>query len=115
MNRLLERDGWAALAAQEPVDTGATALLAAGLEIRREATGDARYDAVLRRLGRFLIAQTEPSGAVLAYYDSARGAPIPGEYSKYFTGEAYWALARLHRAFPGEGWGRAANRIGAPA
>jgi len=38
---------------------------------------------------------------------------VPGEYSKYYTGEAYWALARLHRAFPGEGWGEAADRIGA--
>ena len=38
---------------------------------------------------------------------------MPGEYSKYYTGEAYWALARLHRAFPGEGWGEAADRIGA--
>ena len=38
---------------------------------------------------------------------------MAGEYSKYYTGEAYWALARLHRAFPGEGWGEAADRIGA--
>jgi small neutral amino acid transporter SnatA (MarC family) len=34
-------------------------------------------------------------------------------HSKYFTGEAYMALARLDRAFPGEGWGAAARRIGA--
>ena len=113
LDRLLERDGWAALAADGRVATGATALLAAGLVIRREATGDTRYDDVLRRLGRFLLAQTEPSGAVLASYDPARGQPVAGEYSKYFTGEAYWALARLHRAFPGEGWGEAADRIGA--
>jgi small neutral amino acid transporter SnatA (MarC family) len=113
LDRLLERDGWAALEFQQRVATGSTALLAAGLAIRREATGDPRYDDVLVRLGRFLLAQTEPSGAVLAEYDSARGAPVPGEYSKYFTGEAYWALASLHRAFPGEGWGEAADRIGA--
>ena len=113
LERLLERDGWAALAAQPEVDTGATALLVAGLTIRREATRDARYDAVMRRLGRFLLAQTQPSGAVLAAYDSVREAPVAGRYSKYFTGEAYWALARLHRAFPGEGWGKAADRIGA--
>ena len=68
---------------------------------------------MLRRLGRFLVAQSEPSGAVLASYDPARGAPRPGEYSKYYTGEAYWALARLHRTFPGEGWGEAADRTGA--
>jgi small neutral amino acid transporter SnatA (MarC family) len=112
LERLLERDDWAALAAQPEVDTGATALLVAGLTIRREATGDPRYDAVMRRLGRFLLAQTQPSGAVLASYDAVRGAPVAGRYSKYFTGEAYWALARLQAAFPGEGWGEAADRIG---
>ena len=113
LDRLLERNGWAALAWQGQVDTGATALLVAGLVIRRETTGDTRYDEVLGRLGRFVLAQTEPSGAVVASYDLAREAPVAGEYSKYYTGEAYWALARLHRAFPGEGWGEAADRIGA--
>jgi small neutral amino acid transporter SnatA (MarC family) len=113
LDRLLERDGWAALASVGEVNTGASALLAAGLTIRREDTGEKRYDDLLRRLGRFLLAQTERSGAVLASYDTARGAPVAGEYSKYFTGEAYWALARLHRAFPGEGWGATADRIGA--
>ena len=113
LERLVQRSGWAALALDDRVTTGAPALLVAGLEIRREATGDKRYDDVLGRLGRFLLAQTEPSGAVLASYDLASRKPVPGEYSGYFTGEAYWALARLHRAFPGEGWGEAAERIGA--
>jgi small neutral amino acid transporter SnatA (MarC family) len=113
LHRLLERSGWAAVDWEGRVETGATALLVAGLVIRRDAAGDTRYDGVLRRLGRFLLAQTEPSGAVLAEFDSARGAPVTGEYSKYFTGEAYWALARLHRAFRGERWGEAADRIGA--
>ena len=112
LDRLVERDGWAAFGAPSRVATGASALLVAGLEIRREATGDERYDDVLTRLGRFLVAQTEPSGAVLASYDTGTGAPVPGEYSKYYTGEAYWALARLDRAFPGEVWGRVADRIG---
>ncbi len=110
---LLERNGWAAVTSQGRVTTGATALLAAGLTIRREATGDTRHDRVLRRMGRFLVAQTEPSGAVLSAYDPIREAPVPGQYSKYYTGEAYWALARLHRVFPGEGWGETADRIGA--
>ena len=113
LDRLVERDGWAAFASNERVTTGATALLAAGLTLRREATGDTRHDRLLRRLGRFLLAQAEPSGAVLASYDLDREAPVPGKYSKYYTGEAYWALALLHRAFPREGWGRAADRIGA--
>jgi len=111
--RLVERDGWAAVDWQGQVETGATALLVAGLVLRRETTGDMRHDTVLRRLGRFLVAQTEPSGAVLASYDPGREAPVPGEYSKYFTGEAYWALALLHRTFPDAGWGEVADRIGA--
>jgi small neutral amino acid transporter SnatA (MarC family) len=110
---LVDLDGAAALAAQGRIATGASALLAAGLVIRREATGETRHDDVLRRLGRFLVAQTEPTGAVVASYDRARGAPVAGEYSRYYTGEAYWALALLHSAFPDEGWGEAADRIGA--
>jgi small neutral amino acid transporter SnatA (MarC family) len=113
LDRLFTGDGWAALEGQGRVTTGASALLVAGLVIRRDATGDTRYDDVLVRLGRFLVAQTETSGAVLAEYDTARGAPLPGEYSKYYTGEAYWALALLHRAFPGGRWGETADRIGA--
>jgi small neutral amino acid transporter SnatA (MarC family) len=113
LERLVERGGWSAFTYNGRTTTGATALLVAGLAIRREATGDDRYDEDLRRLGRFLLVQAEPTGAVLAEYDQAQGAPVPGEYSKYYTGEAYWALALLHRAFPGEGWGEAADRIGA--
>jgi small neutral amino acid transporter SnatA (MarC family) len=113
LDRLVRGDGWAALEGDGRVTTGASALLAAGLVIRRDATGDTRYDDVLRELGRFLVDQTEPSGAVLASYDTARGAPVPDEYSKYYTGEAYWALGRLHLAFPGEDWAEAADRIGA--
>jgi small neutral amino acid transporter SnatA (MarC family) len=113
LDQLVEGDGWAAFGYQGRVTTGASALLAAGLAIRREATGSERYDDVMARLGRFLVAQTEPSGAVLAEYDAVAEVPVAGLYSKYFTGEAYWALALLHAAFPGEGWGEVADRIGA--
>jgi small neutral amino acid transporter SnatA (MarC family) len=113
LDRLLRRDGWAAVDWQGRVETGATALLVAGLVLRRQDTGETRYDDVLRRLGRFLVAQTKRSGAVLASYDPRRAAPVAGEYSKYYTGESYWALTLLHRTFPAEGWGRASDRIGA--
>ena len=49
---------------------------------------------------------------MLAYYDEAAGPAVPGEYSKYYTGEAYWALARLHRLFPDGGWGEVSDRVG---
>ena len=111
--RLLERDGWAAVSDEGETSTGSTALLVAGLTVRRGFTDDPRFDAHLARLGRFLVAQTEPSGAVLAYYDSTVGRPVPGSYSKYYTGETYWALSGLHRLFPAGTWGAAADRIGA--
>jgi len=113
LDRLTTRDDWTTVFLGGDISTGAAALFLAGLDIRREATGERRYDRLMRRLGRFLVAQTEPSGAVLASYDPIRDRPVPGEYSKYYTGEAYWALARLHLTFPGEGWGEVADRIGA--
>lgn len=112
LDRLLARDGWAAVRALGQTSTGATALLLAGLAERRGFTGDDRYDDEMRRLGGFLVAQTEPTGAVLASYDSGARQPVPGEYSKYYTGEAYWAIARLHRLFPDDDWGAVADRIG---
>lgn len=113
LGNLLERDDWSAVASDERVATGATALFLAGLTLRRDATGDPRYDDVMRRLGRFLAGQIESSGAVSATYDPLRDAPVTGDHSIYYTGEAYWALTRMHRIFPREGWGRAADRIGA--
>jgi len=113
LDKLVVRDGWAGLPSQGSLTSGSTALLLAGLVERRLDTGDERYDERMQQLGRFLLAQTEPSGAVLARYDLRAGRPVAGEYSKYYTGEAYWALARLHRLFPDGPWGEAADRIGA--
>jgi small neutral amino acid transporter SnatA (MarC family) len=112
LDRLTERDDLAAVTFDGTTTTGATALLAAGLDYRRTATGDDRYDDVMRRLGRFLVGQVEPSGAVLSFYDASRNRPVPGEYSKYYTGETFWALARLARTFRDEDFARTASRIG---
>ena len=113
LQQLVHREGWAAVRDGGDASVGATALLTAGLAERRLDTGDDVHDGLLRRMGGFLRSQTEPTGAVLARYDLSARAPVPGLYSKYYTGEAYWALARLHRLFPDEGWGEVADRIGA--
>jgi small neutral amino acid transporter SnatA (MarC family) len=113
LDQLVEREGWAGLRSGSHVEAGATALLLAGLVERRLDTGDDRHDVRMAELGRFLLAQTQPSGALLADYDIGQGRPVAGDYSKYSTGEAYWALARLHRLFPDGPWGEASDRIGA--
>ena len=113
LDRLTQRGDWSAITVNGTTITGTTALLVAGLDYRRAATGEHRYDEVMRRLGRFLVGQVEPSGAVLASYDTSRDRPIADEYSKYYTGESYWALARLARTFPDEHFAEPAKRIGA--
>jgi small neutral amino acid transporter SnatA (MarC family) len=113
LDRLIEREGWAAVTHRGRTPVGATALLVAGLVDRREATGDDRYDETMGALGRFLASQVEPSGAVLSDYSATAREPVAGSYSKYYTGEAYWALARLHHVFPDDGWDEVADRVGA--
>jgi hypothetical protein len=93
------------------VPTGATALLVAGLATREATTGDGAFDDELAELGRFLVSMVEPSGAVLAQWDPTTGAPVPGLYSTFFTGEAFWALAMLDTVDPDGGWQEPVERI----
>jgi hypothetical protein len=90
---------------------GASALMAAALAQRRDATGDDRYDDELRALGRFLVGQITTGGQMLNVYDLQGGAPIPDQTSRYSTGEAAWAMAQLHNLFPDEGWDVHARRV----
>lgn len=108
------RHGWAAARAPgEPtLRVGATALTVAGLAIHQLHTGDDRFSSDMERMGRFLVAMVEPSGAVSAFYDLNDDVPARGQHSVYFTGETYWALALLDRADPAGGWGVPAARIG---
>lgn len=108
----VERHGWVGVYTGDAVQAGTNALLVAALVERRQVTDDPQYDALLAQLGGFLVGQVEPSGAVLGYYDLGPDGPRPGVHSIYYTGEAWWALARLHRAFPGDGWGAVADQVG---
>lgn len=93
------------------VPTGGSALLTAGLAVRKAATGDDRYDAELTDLGTFLASMVEPSGAVLANWDPTTDAAVPGRYSTFYTGEALWALSMLATIDPDGGWDEPAQRI----
>jgi hypothetical protein len=104
-------DGMAFVENDSTARLGASALMAAALAQRRDATGDDRYDDELRALGRFLVGQITTGGQMLNVYDLQAGAPTPGQTSRYSTGEAAWALAQLHNLFPDEGWDAPARGV----
>jgi hypothetical protein len=109
---LVRHDGWTAFAGPgQDAGVGASALTVAALVERRLRTGDHLHDGLARRLGRFLVAQTRPDGSVLEYWRPATMRSVPGVFGKFATGEAFYALALLHRVFPAEGWDRPARRI----
>lgn len=110
---LVARDGWQALTPLVPgerYDLGATSLFLNALLYRRAVTASTGDDALLTDLGRFLLTNIAPTGAVAAYWDPATGAPMVGSSSPFYTGEALWALTRLERVLPGE-WREPALRV----
>ncbi len=48
---------------------------------------------------------------MLNSFDLRTAQSIPGQTSRYSTGEAAWALAQLHNLFPDEGWDVPARRV----
>lgn len=111
-DNLVRHDGWTAFAPPgEYASAGANALLLVALIHRRQATGEVRYDGLARRLARFLVAQQRPDGSVLLYWRPDTRRSVPGVFGTYSTGEAFYALALMHRTFPAEGWERPAHRV----
>jgi hypothetical protein len=109
---LVRHEDWTAFApVGEYATAGANALLLVALMHRRQATGDERYDGLARRIGRFLVAQTRPDGSILQYWRPDTRRRVPDVFGTFSTGEAFYALALMHRAFPAEGWERPAHRI----
>jgi hypothetical protein len=113
LDNLYQGPGWRAFAtdSSRPFGSGASALLTSALVIRRERTGDDRYDEVMHDLGAFMAAMVNERGQVYGQWDAATGAPVPESWSKYFTGEVFWALAMLHRVFPDAGYDEPTERI----
>lgn len=90
---------------------GTSALTAAALVHRRQATGDTTYDGVAVQLGHFLVGQIEANGAPANFWNPETGAPVSGVYGLFATGEAAWALALLDQIAPAEGFRDAALDI----
>src|SRR3954469_18096160 len=109
---LVRHRDWTAFARPgDDAEVGANALTVAGLAFRRLNTGDARYDDLARRMGRFLVAQIRGDGSVLEFWRPATQRRVPGVFGKFSTGEAFYAPTLLNRVLPGEGWDRPAHRI----
>ena len=104
-------DGMAFVEGATEARLGASALMAAALAQRRDATGDDRYDDQLRALGRFLVGQITDGGQMLNSFDLRTATPVPGTTSRYATGEAAWALAQMHNLLPDEDWDVPARRV----
>lgn len=106
IDNLERRHDWAALRlpGASSLKLGASSLMLASLELRRQATGDTQYDELMRELARFTLVLQQSDGSFLNFFDLSTDAPTPGITSVFATGEAFWALAMLHRSFPGEGW-----------
>jgi hypothetical protein len=79
---------------------GASSLLAVSLAQRRLATSDSMHDELMQQLGTFIVDQQRTDGSMLNFHDIDAGVPVPEETSVFATGEALWALALLHEAFP---------------
>ena len=106
------RHGWAALAGGGPqLKLGASALMTVALAERRLATADSSYDGLMRDLGRFIAALQRPDGGFHVGWRLDVDEPDTYGTSRYYPGEAFWALTLLHEAFPGEGWDTAARRV----
>ena len=107
IERLDHRHGWSApYLPGEEAKLGTAALMTVSLAERRLATGDTQYDDLMREIGRFMVSLQREDGNFAVGYDLGADAPIDGT-SRYYPGEALWALALLHEAFPDEGWDEA--------
>jgi hypothetical protein len=76
---LVRHGDWSAFSHRE-AELGANALVVAGLVHVRLKTGDGRFDALARRLGRFLVTQTRADGSVLEYWSPVTGRPVPSVF-----------------------------------
>jgi hypothetical protein len=110
IQHLVHRDDWSAPSSsgQDP-PLGAAALMTVALAERRLATGDSGYDDLMHELGRFMLALQRDDGGFAVAWDLGADAPVQAP-SRYYPGEALWALDLLHEAFPSEGWDAPARR-----
>ena len=93
-----------ALTMFDRASVGGAALLTAALVERRVRTDDTEHDGVLRDLGRFMVSMQRADGGFYVSINPETGEIDREGTSRYYPGEALWALARLENLFPDEPW-----------
>ncbi len=108
LDNLVSQGDWVALSNGRDAKLGAVALMTIALAERRLLTGDQQYDDVMRGLGNFMRFVQRPDGGFHTRWLVADNELDTVSTSRYYPGEALWALALLHEAFPAEGYDQAA-------
>ncbi len=104
LDNMVYHDDWGGPTNGSDVKVGSAALMTIALAERRLLTGETIHDEVMRSLGRFMFAQQKPNGGFFTKWYVRPGRWIASRPRPIIPGEALWALALLHEAFPGEGW-----------
>ncbi|MEO6197056.1 MAG: hypothetical protein ABIP58_03000, partial [Dehalococcoidia bacterium] len=100
-DNLERRNGWAALTPDgNRPKLGASALMLVSLAERRLATGDPIHDGLMRELAAFIVTMQRQDGGFHVAYDLSKDRPDEEGTSRYYPGEALWALALTHEALP---------------
>ncbi|HEY5625985.1 MAG TPA: hypothetical protein VIT93_05815 [Dehalococcoidia bacterium] len=104
---LVRHNDWAALTVSGRTNQpalGASALMVISMAERRLATAETQYDNLMREVGRYLTALQRDDGGFHVAWQIDTDTPNTVGTSRFYPGEALWALSLLHEAFPGEGW-----------
>lgn len=111
IDRLVYQDDWAAFAPDgRTAPLGNSALMLVSLIERRAATGDDQYDGLIRSLARFIVASQKENGSFYVYWYPRSGEFDQEATSRYYPGEAWFALTLMQNTFPDEGWDEPAWR-----
>ncbi len=104
LDNMVYRDNWGGPTNGTNVKVGSAALMTIALAERRLLTGEPLHDGTMRALGEFMRVQQKENGGFFTKWFVATEMMDLRSTSAYYPGEALWALAMLHEAFPDEGW-----------
>lgn len=108
LDNMVYRENWGGPTNGSNIKVGSAALMTIALAERRLLTGESIHDDAMRALGNFMVTQQKENGGFFTKWFVASETMDRVSTSAYYPGEALWALAMLHEAFPGEGWDAAA-------